>query len=45
MWCRWRWFPSGDTEKGVTRQMVEERLKEVFMDSLVGVADCNLVWE
>lgn len=32
-------------KKGVTRQMVEERLKEVFMDSLVGVADCNLVWE
>lgn len=30
-------------KKGVTRQMVEERLKEVFMDSLVGVADCNLV--
>ena len=45
MWCRWRRFPSGDTEKGVTRQMVEERLKEVFMDSLVGVADCKLVWE
>ena len=32
-------------KKDVTRQMVEERLKEVFMDSLVGVADCNLVWE
>ena len=32
-------------KKGVTRQMVEERLKEVFMDSLVGVADCRLVWE
>lgn len=32
-------------KKGVTRQMVEERLKEVFMDSLVGVADCKLVWE
>ena len=29
-------------KKGVTRQMVEERLKEVFMDSLVGVADCKL---
>ena len=25
--------------------LVEERLKEVFMDSLVGVADCKLVWE
>lgn len=37
---------SGDVlKKGVTRQMVEERLKEVFMDSLVGVADCRLVWE
>lgn len=23
----------------------EERLNEVFMDSLVGVADCRLVWE
>ena len=32
-------------KKGVTRQMVEERLKEVFMDSLVGVADCKPVWE
>lgn len=32
-------------KKGVTKQMVEERLKEVFMDSLVGVADCKLVWE
>ena len=32
-------------KKGITRQMIEERLKEVFMDSLVGVADCRLVWE
>lgn len=32
-------------KKGVTRQQVEERLNEVFMDSLVGVADCRLVWE
>ena len=32
-------------KKGITRQMIEERLKEVFMDSLVGVADCKLVWE
>ena len=27
--------------KKVRQQMVEERLKEVFMDSLVGVADCK----
>lgn len=32
-------------KKGVTRQMVEECLKEVFMDSLIGVADCKSVWE
>ena len=34
-----------DIFPALIRQMVEERLKEVFMDSLVGVADCNLVWE
>ena len=32
-------------KKGVTKQQVEDRLNEVFMDSLVGVADCKLVWE
>ena len=32
-------------KKGITRQQVEDRLNEVFMDSLVGVADCQLVWE
>ena len=32
-------------KKGATRQEVEERLNEVFMDSLVGVADCKLIWE
>lgn len=32
-------------KKGVTRQQVEDRLNEVFMDGLVGVADCRLVWE
>ena len=32
-------------KKGVTRQQVEDRLNEVFMDSLVGVAECRLVWE
>ena len=32
-------------KKGVTKQQVENRLNEVFMDSLVGVADCKLVWE
>lgn len=32
-------------KKGITKQQVEERLNEVFMDSLVGVADCKLVWE
>lgn len=31
-------------KKGVTREDVEKRLNEVFMDSLVGVADCKLVW-
>ena len=32
-------------KKGVTKQQVEDRLNEVFMDSLVGVADCKLAWE
>ena len=32
-------------KKGVTKQQVEDRLNEVFMDSLAGVADCKLVWE
>lgn len=32
-------------KKGVTKQEVEEYLNKVFMDSLVGVADCKLVWE
>lgn len=32
-------------KKGITKQQVEDRLNEVFMDSLVGVADCKLVWE
>ena len=32
-------------KKGVSAETVEKRLKEVFMDSLVGVADCTLVWE
>ena len=32
-------------KKGITRQQVEDRINEVFMDSLVGVADCKLVWE
>ena len=31
-------------KKGVKKSKVEERLKSVFMDSLVGVADCQLVW-
>lgn len=31
-------------KKGVSRKAIEERLNEVFMDSLVGVADCKLVW-
>ena len=31
-------------KKGITRENVENRLNEVFMDSLVGVADCKLVW-
>lgn len=32
-------------KKGIKKTEVEERLKAVFMDSLVGVADCQLVWE
>ena len=31
-------------KKGITREDIENRLNEVFMDSLVGVADCKLVW-
>lgn len=31
-------------KKGKTKKDVENRLKEVFMDSLVGVAECKLVW-
>ena len=32
-------------KKGITKEDVELRLKKVFMDSLVGVADCKLLWE
>ena len=32
-------------KKGVTRLDVEERLNQVFMDSMVKVADCKFVWE
>ena len=32
-------------KKGITKQAVEKRLNSVFMDSLVSVADCRLVWE
>lgn len=32
-------------KKGVTRQQVAARLHDVFMDSLVTVADCELIWE
>lgn len=32
-------------KEGITKQQVEDRLNQVFMDSLVGVADCKLVWE
>ena len=32
-------------KKGVTKKQVAERLHEVFMDSLVEVADCKLLWE
>lgn len=31
-------------KRGVNKKDVERRLKSVFMDSLVGVADCQLVW-
>lgn len=32
-------------KKGITRQNVEKRLNSVFMDSLVEVADCSLLWK
>ena len=32
-------------KKGISKIDVERRLKSVFMDSLVGIADCQLVWE
>lgn len=32
-------------KKGVSKQEVADRLHQVFMDSLVDVADCELVWE
>ena len=32
-------------KKGVSGNDVEERLKGVFMDSLVGVADCDILWK
>lgn len=31
-------------KRGVNKKDVEKRLKSVFMDSLVGVAECQLVW-
>lgn len=31
-------------KKGVTKKQVSERLHSVFMDSLVDVADCKLLW-
>ena len=31
-------------KKGVTKKQVADRLHEVFMDSLVDVADCKLLW-
>ena len=32
-------------KKGVTKKQVADRLHEVFMDSLVDVADCKLLWD
>lgn len=32
-------------KKGVTKKQVTDRLHEVFMDSLVDVADCKLLWD
>ncbi len=32
-------------KKGVTKEQISERLHGVFMDSLVDVADCKLLWE
>lgn len=31
-------------KKGITKQEVQERLKAVFQDSLVGVWECELLW-
>ena len=31
-------------KRGVQKEEVQERLKAVFQDSLVGVWDCELVW-
>lgn len=31
-------------KRGVNKKDVEKRLKSVFMDSLVGIAECQLVW-
>lgn len=32
-------------KKGFTKKEVEERLKQVFTDSMVRVADCRILWE
>lgn len=32
-------------KKGVTKKQIADRLHEVFMDSLVDVADCKLLWD
>ena len=32
-------------KKGVNKQQIADRLNKVFMDSLVEVADCKLVWD
>lgn len=32
-------------KKGVTKRDVEKRLSSVFMDSMVSVAECQLIWE
>lgn len=31
-------------KKGITKENVQERLKTVFQDSLVGVWECELLW-
>lgn len=37
-------FFANNTKKGISKTNVQDRLKEVFQDSLVGMWDCQLMW-